>query len=281
MTIGDILGTDGELRSAENIKMTWKVKCDFLLHMRLKNKIKLIFQHKNRSNENSHPQMSHLLYGIDICNRGNKNTYINIMGKDFSVDAIKDKWCERLNDEISINTIQNAFKNTKNYASSAYQYYNQFKLIHGRTVHNQLLKKMNIIDSEKCLFCKDEVETIEHAYLYCANSSKLWLDTITWVRNIYSHHFIISEQEKNFGSHQKDKVTDMIIMSVKDVIYQKRKEGKEMVITDVKQCLQKNLRVQKAKEILTDTLETFEEKWNSFITDLRSDIYTKNCWYKI
>ena len=126
LTIGDILGMDGELRSAENIKMTWKVKCDFLLHMRLKNKIKLIFQHKNRSNENIHPQMSHLLYGIDICNRGNKNTYINIMGKDhFSVDAIKDKWCERLNDEISINTIQNAFKNTKNYASSAYQYYNQ------------------------------------------------------------------------------------------------------------------------------------------------------------
>ena len=73
----------------------------------------------------------------------------------------------------------------------------------------------------------------------------------------------------------------MIIVSVKDVIYQKRKEGKEMVITDVKQCLQKNLRVQKAKEILTDTLETFEEKWNSFITDLRSDIYTKNSWYKI
>ena len=46
-TIGDILGKDGELRSAENIKMTWKVRCDFLLHMRLKNKIKLIFQHKH------------------------------------------------------------------------------------------------------------------------------------------------------------------------------------------------------------------------------------------
>ena len=204
------------------------------------------------------------------------------MGKDhFSVDALKDKWCERLNDELSTSTIQNAFKNTKNYSLSAYQYYNQFKLIHGRTVHNQLLKKMNIIDSEKCLFCKDEVETIEHAYLYCVNSSKLWHDTITWVRNIHNHHFIISEQEKNFGSHQKNKVTDMIIISVKDVIYQKRKEGKEMVITDVKQCLQKNLRVQKSKEILSDTLGTFEENWNSFITDLRSDIYTKNSWYRI
>ena len=226
--------------------------------------------------------MSHLLYNLDICNRGNKNTYTNIMGKDhFSVDALKDKWCERLNDEININTIQNAFKNTKNYSLSAYQYYSQLKLIHGRMVHNQLLKKMNIIDSEKCLFCKDEVETIEHEYLYCVNSSKLWQDTITWVRNIHNHHFMISEQEKIFGSHQKDNVTDMIIISVKDVIYQKRKEGKEMVITDVKQCLQKNLRVQKAKEILSDTLGSFEEKWNSFITDLRSDIYTTNSWYRI
>ena len=204
------------------------------------------------------------------------------MGKDhFSVNALKDKWCERLNDEININTIQNAFKNTKKYSLSAYQYYNQFKLIHGCTVHNQLLKKMNIIESEKCLFCKDEIETIEHAYLYCVNSSKLWQDTITWVRNIHNHHFIISEQEKDFGSHQKDKLTDMIIISVKDVIYQKRKEGKEMGITDVKQCLQKNFRVLKAKEILSDSLESFEEDWNSFITDLRSDIFTKNSWYRI
>ena len=35
-----------------------------------------------------------------------------------------------------------------------YQYYNQYKLIHRRTVNNQLLKKMNIIDTENCLFCK-------------------------------------------------------------------------------------------------------------------------------
>ena len=74
-TIGDILGKDGKLKSTEDIKLTWKVKCDFLLHMRLKNKIKLIFQHEYWNKEHIYPQMSHLLYNLDICNRGNKNIY--------------------------------------------------------------------------------------------------------------------------------------------------------------------------------------------------------------
>ena len=126
---------------------------------------------------------------------------------------------------------------------------------------------MNIIESENCLFCRNVVETIEHVYLTCPNSTKLWHDTIVWVRNIYDQHFMISDQESFFGSIQKNQIANLIISSVKDVIYQKRKEGKEMLIVDVKRCLLKNLNVVKAREILSGSLEVFENKWNSFIQD--------------
>ena len=138
---------------------------------------------------------------------------------------------------------------------------------------------MNIVDSENCLYCKNELETIEHVYMLCPNSAKLWHDTISWVRNIYDQHFMISDQEKIFGCVQKNQITNLIITSVKDVIYQKGKEGKEMLTVDVKPSFLKNLNVIKAREILSDSLEVFENKWNSFITDFRSDVHMKNSWY--
>ena len=58
---------------------------------------------------------------------------------------------------------------------------------------------------------------------------------------------MISDHEKIFGGIFSDQVLNILIMSVKDVIYQKRKVGKEMTIFDVKKCLQKNLSILKSK----------------------------------
>ena len=85
---------------------------------------------------------------------------------------------------------------------------------------------------------------------------------------------MISDHEKVFGQ-----VTHLIIISVKDFIYQKRKDGKEMVISDVKKCLLKNLNIIKSKDVVLDNHAIFENKWNIFITDLRANIHTRNIWY--
>ena len=58
-----------------------------------------------------------------------------------------------------------------------------------------------------------------------------------WVRSIYDHHYIISDHEKIIGCSTSNQVTHLIIISVKDVIYQKRKKGKRMMILDVRKCL--------------------------------------------
>ena len=103
-----------------------------------------------------------------------------------------------------------------------YQYYNQYKLIHRGTVHNKLLKNMNIVDSDICLYCNEHIETIEHIYLQCSNVKRLWKDTTSWVRNIYDQHFMISDHKKIFGCSKNNQITHLLITSVKDVIYKKR-----------------------------------------------------------
>ena len=139
---------------------------------------------------------------------------------------------------------------------------------------------MQISDTELCLYC-NETETIEHAYLECRNSSSLWPYTITWVRRIHDPHFIVSDIDKIFGFSSNNQIVNLLIISVKDVIYQKRKTGNEMCITDVKRCLLKNLSILKSKELLNNTTIFFENRWGNFIRDFRNDEKVKKSWYMI
>ena len=72
-----------------------------------------------------------------------------------------------------------------------------------------------------------------------------WKDT-SRVRNNYDQYLMMSDHEKISGCSTDNQITHLLITSVKDVIYQKIKQGKEMTIADVKRCLLKNLSILKA-----------------------------------
>ena len=92
---------------------------------------------------------------------------------------------------------------------------------------------------------------------------------------------MISDHEKIFGCSSNNQITHLLITSVKDRIHQKRKQGKEMTIANVKRCLLKNLSILKGREIILNKTDLFDENWNIFITELRADIHTSNSWYTI
>ena len=197
MTIGDIVDNNGTILSKQAIEQTWNVKCNFLFYLRLTKQVQYMMSQYNIQGMCTRPQVSHILYKIDMGSEDNKNVYSNIVGRDTNiVCTIKEKWSESLNDDILLPTVQSSLTNAKKFSPSVYQYYNQFKLIHMRTVNNILLKKIGIIEEETCLYCKDHIETIEHRYLSCNNTVRIWNEAISWVRNIYDPHFIISDQEK-------------------------------------------------------------------------------------
>ena len=88
---------------------------------------------------------------------------------------------------------------------------------------------MGISETPNCLFC-NMTETIEHVY-----AVQLWHQTEDWHQYL---HFKISENEKIFGEKYNDHMKHIITISVKDVIYQKRKKWDKMNLSDVKRCIQ-------------------------------------------
>ena len=89
---------------------------------------------------------------------------------------------------------------------------------------------MGISRTPNCLFCND-METIEHVYIECPNAIQLWQDTENWVKRLHYPHFKISDTEKVFGE-KYDYFKHIIFSSIKDVIYQKRKNGDKMCLSE-------------------------------------------------
>ena len=94
---------------------------------------------------------------------------------------------------------------------------------------------MGISENPNCIFCKIDTESIEHVYIEYENVKGLWKATKDWVRLFYYSHFKISDIEKNFGDKDNNQVKQLIILSVRDVIYCKRKTGRKMTLGDLKE----------------------------------------------
>ena len=77
-------------------------------------------------------------------------------------------------------------------------------------------------------------------YLECDNAKQIWYETENWMKTIHDCHFKIADIEKILGTHDNDEVKHLIIISIKDEIYTKRKTGRKMELNNVNRFLLKN-----------------------------------------
>ena len=264
--------------SKEYLQNVLNLKCDFLFYIKLRRRIQTVIGNNLiQPYNNPHPHLPYILHIMDIGNKGNKNTYFSTINTgNMVLTHIQQKWSESLNDEVQLEVLIKAFKSAKQYSPSMYQHFNQFKL-----VHDKMLFKIGISDTPNCLYCNN-LETIEHMYIECDNVVQLWRNTEIWVRQLYNPQFKISDIEKCFGEKCNKYVKHVIIISVKDVIYQKRKSGNQMLLPDVKKSLLRNLHILRSLEIITrNNTEVFDNNWEIFIDFFRTDFCSRNSWYTI
>ena len=137
---------------------------------------------------------------------------------------------------------------------------------------------MGLTEHDKCLFCKDNIETIDHIYLDCKNVKQLWYETENWIKTIHDCHFKLADVMKIFGTQDKDQIKHLILISMKDELYAKRKTGKKMELGNFKKYLLKNLNITRLHELTASDVESFDQWWNIFF---RTDPVPSNSWYML
>ena len=118
-----------------------------------------------------------------------------------------------------------------------------------------------------------------YTYLECPNAIQLWKVTENWIKSLGYNQFKICDTEKFFGEKYNDHLKHIIVISIKDVIYQKRKTGSILYLSDVKRTIQKNIHILKTKDSLSMNESNFDEDWKVIIDQFRTDPVTKKSWY--
>ena len=78
---------------------------------------------------------------------------------------------------------------------------------------------MNISDSNLCLICGNEIETIKHVLIDCNSVVSLWNQIERWIKTILRRTVKLTSIDKNFGRQTTTLLLDKKITCAKTVIY--------------------------------------------------------------
>ena len=92
---------------------------------------------------------------------------------------------------------------------------------------------MNILDSDRCLYCKNAVDSLTRALIDCPHTAQLWREIEIWFRSNIHHTVRLSDREKIFGFQENMEIAfiiNMLIISTTTILYMKKPEGKNLRI---------------------------------------------------
>ena len=90
------------------------------------------------------------------------------------------KWLEDVNIKINWKTAdQLSYQCTKSTKLIVFT----FKFLHRRLSTNNFLKKIGLVDSEKCTFCQEETEKLIHLFWECPKIQSFWITVSLWLQS--------------------------------------------------------------------------------------------------
>ena len=143
----------------------------------------------------------------------------------------------------------------------------QYRIIHKFIPTKCYLKKINVISDNLCSFCKGDVETIQHMFLYCPNILTLWSDLSLHIfrnttKRIGFNIINVILGEMPLSVHNK--VVNFIILYTKQYIFYCSKQNKRPNINELVHYLFFKYKVEKFVTIKSCGTSKFEKLWENW-----------------
>ena len=130
---------------------------------------------------------------------------------------------------------------------------------------NDKLLLFNIANTNKCDFCNDETDSIEHRFWQCRITNELWSEIMQWYNqlantNMKCTYALVISNNSNFI------LLDFIILSTKYYIYKcfiaKSRPTLENLVNEIKyfENIEKDIAIRRKK------IETHKTKWKMLAT---------------
>lgn len=103
-----------------------------------------------------------------------RKIYDNLVESSGILNSLKNKWETKLGHNIDQNKFQDVFFNIPKLTPNPKFRSFQFRFVHRRIFHNDILHKWKMTDSALCYYCGSDYETIEHLYFQCGITKRFW-----------------------------------------------------------------------------------------------------------
>ena len=126
------------------------------------------------------------------------------------------------------------------------------------------MKKINLKDNDKCTFCMESVELIDHIFLSCPKTAEIWEDHNLWIYEKTHIELLINFDFVIFGFlHKSDMnvVRNIIILLSKFYIYRTKLDSRVLNVTALKDYLRENMYIEKQIYCNNKILEKSQTCW--------------------
>ena len=137
----------------------------------------------------------------------------------------------------------------------------QYRLVMRILTTNTFLFLIGRSENDRCTFCADAPETLEHLFLTCRHAKKYWRDIISY---LLKHHIDQpTEHQKMFGK-ENSSIINHIVTLAKYIIYDSRRNEARPNFAHFETCLKFDFETERHIAIKNGNMECFNKKWSMF-----------------
>ena len=263
----DLLKDNGSFLTFREFSQKYELNINFLNYLSCVQSVKKYMSYNDISSENkdknNKPKSLELICSVK---KGSKVYYNRIIEQNeiYDIPAFM-KWERKL--ELYVDW-EKVLKKVRKIKEIKFRWF-QLKICHGILVTNCILKRMKIVDNEKCNFCNEATDTIQHYLWYCHHSQIFWMDLERMLRSYCSNceRVRLTIELVLFGennSARTDETFDLILLTAKFFVYHCRINKIKPKIQNFANEIRKKYIVEKYVHALEMNNE-FNRKWLPYI----------------
>jgi hypothetical protein len=139
----------------------------------------------------------------------------------------------------------------------------QYRIINGILTTNTFLVKIGQSSDNKCTFCKECPETIQHLLAECKIVKNIWLQLQKWITRKLCIPFKLNNYHILFGTDIKESnyAANLLIIITKFCIYKKRCQKLYPSFIPLQREIEKYFKLEQFIFLKNQNNEQYENKW--------------------
>ena len=259
--MNDLLRENGSIMSFEEFTVKYQIDCNFVDYFSLVYAIPQRWKNDVKSEERNNMDIgvqNELLANIKKTKKVCKLIHELCIQKIFKNPVSEIKWMDHFND-INLNWGIIYSISFQASLSTKLRYF-QYKILHRYLSVNKLLAQIGFVNSELCVFCNSEVESIQHLFWDCSEVNPLWNQIRRYLLN-ESGNFNVRDIILGILDIERRKY-NFVILHAKYYIYICKWKECKPTYTSLVNFLKYNKNIEEIIASRNNKLEKCTKKWS-------------------